>query len=73
MLHGRRARQGRGAAVTLSPRMFRARVACLVAQAHCDAATTLTPADRAWAAVLDAFYAWVVAEPQETPHVLSRR
>lgn len=48
----------------LSPQMFRARIACLVAQAHLDALSK-DPADRAWAQVMDAFYAWVCEVPPQ--------
>lgn len=49
-------------AVLLSPRMFRARVAIERAQAHLDALSG-RPADRAWAEVMDTFYAWVTEVP----------
>lgn len=51
----------------LSPRMFLARIACKSAQAHLDAAMSQDPADKAWAEVWDAFYAWVKAEPETPP------
>lgn len=46
----------------LSPRMLRARAACLQAQAHLDALSG-DPADRAWAEVMDAFFTWVSEVP----------
>lgn len=48
--------------IQFSPRLFRARIAVLTAQAHLDALTG-DPAARAWAEVMDAFLAWVSEVP----------
>lgn len=51
----------------LSPRLLRARVSCLRAQAWCDAIGR-DPAAVAWAEVMDAFYAWVSEVPPARLH-----
>lgn len=52
--------------VTLSPRMMKARAACLLSQAHLDALGG-GPAERAWAEVMDAFYELVCSTPGVSP------
>lgn len=47
----------------LSPRLLRARVACLQAQAHVDALSG-DPAALAWVEVMDAFFACVSEVPK---------